>query len=63
LDSLRDHVAVLDEHGAIGAVNAAWRRFAEGEHGGDDYVGSNDMAVCEASADPGVDASDATGRD
>lgn len=29
LDALASHVAVIDEHGRILAVNAAWRRFAE----------------------------------
>jgi len=52
LDSLTAHIAVLDEHGAVTAVNAAWRRFADGENGGSDYVGSNYIAVCEAAADP-----------
>lgn len=33
LDSLTAHIAVLDEHGEIVAVNAAWRRFAHTEHG------------------------------
>jgi PAS domain S-box-containing protein len=52
LDSLTAHIAVLDEHGEIVAVNAAWRRFADGENGAGDYVGGNYIAVCEAAADP-----------
>jgi PAS domain S-box-containing protein len=52
LDSLTAHIAVLDEHGAIVAVNAAWCRFAQTEDGGSDYVGSNYVRVCEASSDP-----------
>jgi PAS domain S-box-containing protein len=52
LDSLTAHIAVLDAHGAIVAVNAAWRRFAHTEDGGSDYVGSNYVRVCEASTDP-----------
>jgi PAS domain S-box-containing protein len=48
LDSLTAHIAILDEHGAIVAVNAAWRRFAAGEGGDSDCVGSNYIAVCEA---------------
>jgi PAS domain S-box-containing protein len=52
LDSLTAHIAVLDEHGEIVAVNAAWRRFAHTEHGGADFVGSSYIAVCEAAADP-----------
>jgi PAS domain S-box-containing protein len=52
LDSLTPHIAVLDEHGAVTAVNAAWRRFADSESGASDYVGSNYIAVCEAATDP-----------
>jgi PAS domain S-box-containing protein len=51
LDSLAAHIAVLDDHGIITAVNAAWRQFAQSE-GGSDCVGSDYIAVCEASADP-----------
>jgi PAS domain S-box-containing protein len=52
LDSLKAHVAVLDEHGEIVAVNASWRGFAEREGGDSDYVASNYIAVCEAADDP-----------
>jgi PAS domain S-box-containing protein len=56
LDSLTAHVAVLDEHGDIVAVNASWRRFAEREGGRTDYVGSNYIAACSASEDPLAEA-------
>jgi PAS domain S-box-containing protein len=52
LDSLSSHVAILDEHGTIIAVNAAWRRFARSEGGDSDYIGSNYIAVCRAATDP-----------
>jgi PAS domain S-box-containing protein len=52
LDSLTAQIAVLDEHGVITAVNAAWRRFAQSEDAVSDYVGSDYIAVCDASADP-----------
>jgi PAS domain S-box-containing protein len=52
LDSLSSHVAILDEHGTIIAVNAAWRRFAESEGGDSDYIGRDYLAVCRAAADP-----------
>jgi PAS domain S-box-containing protein len=52
LDSLTAHIAVLDEHGVIVAVNAAWRGFAEREGGESDYVGSNYIAVADAADDP-----------
>jgi PAS domain S-box-containing protein len=52
LDSLTAHIAVLDECGAIIAVNEAWRGFAQTEGRGSDYVGSNFVSVCEASPDP-----------
>jgi PAS domain S-box-containing protein len=52
LDSLAAHIAILDEHGTIIAVNAAWRRFAESEGGDSDYIGSNYISVCQAATDP-----------
>jgi PAS domain S-box-containing protein len=52
LDSLTAHIAILDEHGGIVAVNAAWRRFAESQGGDSDYVGRNYIAVCETATDP-----------
>jgi len=51
LDSLSSHIAILDEHGTIIAVNAAWRSFAQSEGGDSDYIGSNYIAVCQAAAD------------
>jgi two-component system cell cycle sensor histidine kinase/response regulator CckA len=47
LDSLVAHIAILDEHGTIIAVNAAWRSFAQREGGDSDYIGSNYIAVCQ----------------
>ncbi len=51
LDALSSHVAILDEHGVIVEVNAAWNRFAdqtcfnEGQCGvGDNYLESCDAA-------------------
>jgi PAS domain S-box-containing protein len=52
LDSLTAHIALIDEHGIITAVNAAWREFAESEDGTSDCVGSDYISVCEAAADP-----------
>lgn len=52
LDSLTDHIAILDENGAIVAVNAAWRRFARSEGGRSDYVEDNYLTVCEAATAP-----------
>jgi two-component system, NarL family, sensor kinase len=52
LDALSAHVAVLDEHGTIVAVNEAWRSFgvATGYAAADHGVGMNYLAVCERSA-------------
>jgi PAS domain S-box-containing protein len=52
LDALSSHVAVLDENGAILAVNDAWRRFAdENRFGGHDYgVGADYLRACEPHA-------------
>jgi PAS domain S-box-containing protein len=52
LDSLSSHIAILDEHATIIAVNAAWRRFAGSEGGDSDYIGRNYIAVCRAATDP-----------
>jgi PAS domain S-box-containing protein len=52
LDSLAAHIAILDEHGVIVAVNAAWRRFADAGGGESDYIGSNYIAVCETAKEP-----------
>jgi diguanylate cyclase (GGDEF)-like protein len=49
LDSLTAHVALLDEHGTILAVNQSWRRFAT--HNDQPHpnacIGVNYLAVCE----------------
>jgi polar amino acid transport system substrate-binding protein len=58
-DSLARHIAVLDEHGVIVAVNRAWREFANA-NGADDTttgVGTNYLAVCEAAVRSGGDDS------
>jgi PAS domain S-box-containing protein len=52
LDSLAAHVAVLDDTGKIIAVNAPWRRFAEAEGSGEDWIGADYIRVCERSDDP-----------
>ena len=49
LDALSAHIAVLDEHGIILAVNKAWREFGEAnlaqwENGG---IGLNYLAICD----------------
>ena len=50
LDSLPEHVAVLDRDGVITLVNAAWRKFAI-ENGDPDLlhsgIGSNYLAACQ----------------
>jgi two-component system CheB/CheR fusion protein len=59
LDSLPEHLAVLDVHGTILRVNDAWRRFAA--IGGDpdlrhSGVGSNYLSVCGQASDADADA-------
>ncbi len=51
LDALTDHVAVLDEHGNIVAVNAAWRKFARqnGYNVSSYGIGTNYLDVCDRS--------------
>jgi PAS domain S-box-containing protein len=52
LDALSSHIAILDEHGTIIEVNAAWNHFgskndlAEGHRG----VGWNYLQVCDAAS-------------
>jgi len=53
LESLSEHVAVLDEHGVITAVNGAWMRYAV--HNGAPLpvaspVGSNYLLACQGAA-------------
>jgi two-component system CheB/CheR fusion protein len=45
VDSLLEHVAVVDAHGSIVMVNQAWRTFAA-QNGGTDFVGENYLEVC-----------------
>ncbi len=49
IDALSSHIAVLDENGAILAVNDAWRRFAdENQYAGFNYgIGANYIEACE----------------
>lgn len=53
LDSIVDHIAVLDAQGVILAVNATWRAFAE-QNGAPQFgsraVGGNYLAACDAAA-------------
>ncbi len=52
LDALPAHVAILDEHGFIVAVNNAWRRFADNNHYRDRTygLGANYFAVCDSAS-------------
>jgi PAS domain S-box-containing protein len=56
LDSLQDHIAVVDRSGMIIAVNQAWENFAR-ENGAaamsDASVGSNYLEVCRQAAQTG----------
>ncbi len=56
LDAINSHVAVLDRHGTILAVNKAWERFA-GENGADPASsvapGSNYLEVCRTASRSG----------
>lgn len=54
LNSLPDHVAVLDAAGEIMAVNAAWREFAAGNQfiGETFGVGSNYLGICDSAEGP-----------
>ncbi|MBL8251260.1 MAG: PAS domain-containing protein [Candidatus Competibacter sp.] len=49
LDALATHVAILDQHGTILAVNRAWRQFAADNAGAPDRLseGANYLEVCD----------------
>jgi PAS domain S-box-containing protein len=55
LDALSSHIAILDEHGTIIEVNAAWSSFASDNHfmGSSHGVGDNYLEVCDAAAGGG----------
>jgi PAS domain S-box-containing protein len=50
LDALSAHIAILDEHGTIIKVNAAWNGFASENHflGSHCGVGENYLKVCDS---------------
>jgi len=51
LDSLTDRIVVIDTQGAITAVNASWRRFAQDNGAVDSAqvsIGANYLAVCSS---------------
>ncbi len=50
LDSLSDHIAVLDKNGQIIAVNDAWLRFARENGGAPLGTGVNYLDVCRCSS-------------
>lgn len=54
LDSLTEHIAVLDPDGTIIAVNRPWREFALENAAPDShaYIGSNYLRICEAADGP-----------
>lgn len=58
LNSLSVHLAVLDEHGTVIAINEAWRSFAR-ENGDVDGaatgIGVNYLAVCDRASGPDGD--------
>jgi PAS domain S-box-containing protein len=59
LDALPAHIAVLDQHGAIMAVNAAWRRFtqANGYAGSGSGLGLKYLDICGQAV--GIEPADA----
>jgi two-component system CheB/CheR fusion protein len=55
IDSLEDHICVIDEAGTITAVNESWREFARhnGGNGGVLGVGSNYIRACQPASAAG----------
>jgi len=65
LDSITDHIAVLDAQGVILAVNAAWRTFAAQNDAplwGAQAVGTDYLRLCDAAGDTPEAADAATAR-
>lgn len=63
LDSLPQHVAVLERDGVIAIVNRAWRRFAEENEGtGVGEPGQNYLFATETAARAGDETADAVAR-
>ncbi|WP_438483213.1 PAS domain S-box protein [Oleiharenicola lentus] len=62
LNGLTAHIAILDEHGAILAVNDAWKAFADGNdfNSGNFGEGLNYLEVCEQVTGPGAEEAHAT---
>ncbi|MDC4227283.1 MAG: PAS domain S-box protein [Candidatus Manganitrophus sp.] len=60
-DALSAHVAILDEQGAIIAMNAAWRRFATTNYlmMAAEGVGWNYLRLCEVAVGEGAEAAHA----
>jgi len=59
LDSISAHIAVIDSHGEILAVNASWQAFADANNmqSAAQGIGANYLDVCRtASADPSARA-------
>jgi len=51
LDALSSHIAILDEHGTIIEVNAAWNHFARANDFLDSHgVGDNYLKVCDSAS-------------
>jgi len=59
LNALSAHIAILDQHGLIIEVNAAWNQFARQNNflGGDYGIGANYLSLCESAT--GVCAAEA----
>lgn len=58
-DSLSAHIAIVDAHGVILEINAAWRKFstansAGGGDGGINYIGLNYLKICESATGEGA---------
>ena len=52
LDSIADHIAVIDEKGSIQYANKSWSSFAKNNACvvGDDWIGINYLEECEKAA-------------
>jgi len=51
IDSLSEHIAVIDSKGTIISVNASWERFSQENEGKQEFIGTSYISACETNTD------------
>lgn len=57
LDSLADHIAVIDNHGTIVSVNNSWMEFYKDNKNNSEnsFIGENYLIVCQKDLKDGIE--------